>query len=55
MPKNFTKKKTEPNQPGPKFGTPDHFKGSVFSGGKQKYNAPNQKFNQSQFRIQHKG
>lgn len=40
---------------GPQLGyrTPDHFKGSKFSGGKRKDIGP--KFNPAQFKTQHKG
>ena len=53
--KTFIKSKSLPNAAGPKYRTPDHFKGSLFSGGKSKFSTPQQKFNPSQFRTQHKG
>jgi len=62
MTKSYIKSKSEPNAVGPKFNTPDHFKGSIFSGGGSKFsggggkmgmNQP--KFNPGQFRTQHKG
>lgn len=62
MAKSFQKKKTGPNATGPKYRTPDHFKGSKFSGGGSKFdnqgniNPKNQsKFNPGQFKVQHKG
>lgn len=51
--KTFIKSKSGPNAAGPKYRTPDFFKGSRFSGGKT--NPPQVKFNPSQFRTQHKG
>jgi len=51
--KTFIKKKSAPNSAGPKYRTPDFFKGSKFGSGKQ--NRMNQKFNLGQFKIQHKG
>jgi len=51
--KSFIKKKEGPNQAGPGYRTPDHFKGSRFSGGKTT-NLP-MKFNPAQFKTQHKG
>ena len=54
--KSFSKSKTGPNQAGPGFRTSDHFKGSVFSGGKSRFGTPPRvKFNPSQFKTQHKG
>jgi hypothetical protein len=62
MTKKYSKSKTGPNQAGPKYRTPDHFKGSVFSAGskfsgddKGKKNIPQVKFNPAQFKTQHKG
>lgn len=55
MTKSFIKGKEGKNQTGPAFRTADHFKGSIFSGGKSKFSAPNTKFNPSQFKTQHKG
>jgi len=54
--KGYIKKKEGPNQSGPGYRTSDHFKGSLFGGGKsfgQKQSLP--KFNKAQFRTQHKG
>ena len=53
--KTFSKSKSGPNQAGPGFRTSDHFKGSVFSGGKSRYGTPKMKFNPAQFKTQHKG
>ena len=62
--KKYTKSKSGPNQTGPKYRTPDHFKGSIFSGGSKfsggptsgaKQNTPQVKFNPAQFKTQHKG
>lgn len=53
--KGFIKKKSGPNQAGPGFRTSDHFKGSIFSGGRSRFASPQSKFNASQFRVQHKG
>ena len=53
--KTFIKSKSSPNTVGPGYRTPDHFKGSVFSGGKINPKMKAQKFNQSQFHTQHKG
>ncbi len=55
MAKKFIKSKSTPNSAGPGYRTPDHFKGSVFSGGKSKFSSPQIKFNPGQFKIQHKG
>ena len=55
MPKEYIKSKSLPNQTGPGFRTSDHFKGSVFSGGKSRISSRIPKFNPSQFRTQHKG
>jgi len=49
--KSFIKKKSQPNQAGPHFRTPDHFKGKVVF--KNKF-IPT-KFNPAHFKIQHKG
>lgn len=54
MSKKYIKKKSGPNQAGPKYRTPDHFKGSKFSGG-GKANKDRPKFNPAQFKVQHKG
>jgi len=57
--KTYIKKKAGPNQAGPGYRTPDHFKGSLvartsrFSGSKTP--APQLKFNPAQFKTQHKG
>ena len=57
MPKHFVKKKDGPKK-GPKYRTPDHFKGSLtakaskFSGKGQKQT---QKFNPTTFKTQHRG
>lgn len=53
--KHFIKSKSKPNAAGPGFRTPDHFKGSVFSGGQSKAATPLLKFNPAQFKTQHKG
>lgn len=50
--KSFIKSKSKPNALGPKYRTPDHFKGKVFSSQKMFFNL---KFNPAQFRTQHKG
>ena len=56
MAKTFSKSKDGKNQAGPGFRTSDHFKGSIFSGGKSKFSPGNQpKFNPAQFKTQHKG
>jgi len=47
----FIKKNAGPNQSGPKYRTPDHFKGSLFGGKKP----ATPKFNPAQFKIQHRG
>lgn len=54
---NYQKGKEGKNATGPKFGTPDHFKGSLFSGGKSNVNLNKNfpKFNPGQFKTQHKG
>ena len=49
---SYQKAKDKANSPGPKYRTPDHFKGSQF-GGKKPNNQV--KFNPSQFKTQHKG
>lgn len=51
MPKTFVKKKSGKNASGPKYRTPDHFKGRKFSGKK----TPDIKFNPSSFKTQHRG
>lgn len=53
--KSYIKSKSLPNAAGPKFRTSDHFKGSIFSGGKSKFGSPQVKFNPAQFKTQHKG
>jgi len=61
--KSYQKGKSGTNQAGPKYRTPDHFKGSIFSGGESKFsvgstskaNIPQVKFNPAQFKTQHKG
>ena len=57
--KKYSKKKAEPNQPGPGFRTRrDHkVKKSIYSGGGSKFSKknPQVKFNPSTFKIQHKG
>ena len=59
MAKTFIKSKSGPNQAGPGYRTPDHFKGSLtaqasrFSGSKPP--TPVLKFNPAQFKTQHKG
>jgi len=55
MAKTFIKSKSQPNATGPGFRTPDHFKGSIFSGGKSRFSSPQPKFNPAQFKTQHKG
>ncbi len=56
MANKFIKSKAAKNATGPGFRTSDHFKGSIFSGGKSKFSAPVTKFNPSAFRsTQHKG
>ena len=53
--KKFIKKKSKskgPNAAGPKYRTPDYFKGGKFGGKKV---APQLKFNPAQFKVQHKG
>ena len=55
MAKTFIKSKSKPNAAGPGYRTPDHFKGSVFSGGQSKIPTPVLKFNPAQFKTQHKG
>ena len=55
MAKKFIKSKTTPNDE-PKYRTPDHFKGSVFTG--IKFNRgfdKGQRFANTSFRTQHKG
>jgi len=52
--KKFIKKKSSslsPNASGPKFRTPDHFKGRKFG----KSSTATTRFNPAKFRIQHKG
>jgi hypothetical protein len=51
--KKYVKKKAGPKA-GPKYRTPDYFKGSKF-GGKGKVNPTQVKFNPAQFKVQHKG
>jgi len=52
----FIKSKASKNATGPGFRTSDHFKGSIFGGGKSKPNAPKVVFNPSAYRsTQHKG
>ncbi len=56
--KKYIKSKANPNAVGPGYRTPDHFKGSIFSGTKSifsKRQTYSPKFNPSQFRTQHKG
>lgn len=50
-------KKVGKNASGPKYRTPDHFKGSLFSKNKGNIPSSNQKkgFNPAQFKTQHKG
>jgi len=56
MVKTYIKAKAEKNAAGPKFGTPDHFKGSIFGPGKLKPSfGKNQRFSNTSFRTQHKG
>ncbi len=55
MTKTFIKSKSDPNAAGPKFRTPDHFKGSVFSSGKFNPGFKTQRFAKSSFKTQHKG
>lgn len=62
MAKSYQKKKTGTNAAGPKYRTPDHFKGSIFSrnnsvqSGNKQINPKNQtKFIPGQFKVQHKG
>ncbi len=51
--KKYSKKKSETNQPGPKYRTPSHFQGkSKF--GKKSAN-PNVRTKNSSYRIQHRG
>ncbi len=52
-----TYSKTKAGNLGPKYRTPDHFKGSIFSGGgpSKVSKGPQLKFNPAQFRTQHKG
>lgn len=50
--KSYIKSKSGPNAQGPKFRTPDHFKGKAFSG---RGVFAGFKFNPAQFRTQHKG
>lgn len=51
--KSYIKGKAGTNQAGPGYRTPDHFRGSRFSGGKTA--SPQLKFNPAQFKTQHKG
>ena len=51
MAKTFIKKKSGPNQAGPKYRTPDFFKGKIAIKG---FNQ-GVKFNPAKFKIQHKG
>jgi hypothetical protein len=54
--KSYIKSKSAPNAAGLGYRTPDHFKGSIFSGGgKVHSNLKAAKFNPTQFRTQHKG
>ncbi len=49
---------TKPNASGPKYRTPDHFKGSLFGSNKKnlkKTHSTNAHFNPAQFKTQHKG
>lgn len=56
MANKFIKSKAPKNATGPGFRTSDHFKGSIFSGGKSRPNAPKVVFNPSAYRsTQHKG
>lgn len=63
MTKTFNKSKAGKNAAGPKYRTPDHFKGSKFSdgggsnfGSQGKVHQSNQAgFNPGQFKTQHKG
>lgn len=47
----FQKNKSGPNQAGPKYRTPDHFRESSAAFRK----TPAAKFNPARFKIQHKG
>jgi len=54
--KTYIKSKSAHNAAGPGYRTPDHFKGSIFSGGGSKFSNPTKlKFNPGQFKTQHKG
>lgn len=54
--KTYIKTKSGKNATGPGFRTSDHFKASIFAGGKSAFQKPIQsKSNPSQFRTQHKG
>ena len=58
--KKYIKSKSstkDPNASGPKYRTPDHFKGSIFGGGKSRKPTQSAKagFNPAQFKTQHKG
>lgn len=55
MANKFIKSKSGKNSAGPGFRTSDHFKASIFGGGKLKFGSPQMKFNPSQFKTQHKG
>jgi hypothetical protein len=51
--KTFIKKKSGPNQAGPKYRTSDHFRAGKFG---KNYPKPSAKFKPAQFKLrQHKG
>ena len=54
--KKYSKKKEQPNQPGPGFNTSSNFRKSVFGGSKfGGQNVRGKSFNPSTFKTQHKG
>lgn len=59
--KKYVKSKSKqsgPNATGPKYRTPDHFKGATFAGGSKfsgRGKAPVTRFDPGKFKIQHKG
>ncbi len=61
--KKYSKSKSQPNQPGPKYRTSSSFRGSIFSGGGSRFSKGgnvkpqniSMKFNPAQFKTQHKG
>jgi hypothetical protein len=55
MSKKYIKKKAGPNQAGPKYRTPDHFKGKRFKDSGSKEEIKSLRFNPERSKIKHRG